>query len=531
MSIGRCAAMLQQRSARTAVLAPWLLVLIAAIGLDAFAATAAPPKVERWLAVADAGAAARGRFFSLLQRAAPLCQTESIWTLGDPPFFVQPEPPRYDRAREIREIVQAEFGARPGEYVFTWAPTGTPFGKAGARRGDRLVAADSRRWNVLEELRNDAPTGTRPGGGETAQGAPAKADLGAAKTYRQVVAELSAELAVDRERRFILQRGEERIPVLVVASRVCPVGFNVVDSEYRYADASGNDVFVTLPLITSLDDDELTMVLAHELSHILLKHQRNDISFPWGGKLGTPIGALAQMAQNRELESYPLADNELIDSDRLTLWLLKGEQISPHAYLQFLDRMKGEDSIVPKATYARTRPLTPQRAAALREEAVLYDANRSFRLPRGVAQARLQEVVAVGRPTANAGGDAQADGASPAAGERAVSAPDFDRRPLRALGLERFQHYLTLKSPKAFFVFENSAWRFWSDTADPVGKGFAYCRREQKKCFLYAVDQSIVWQTDASRRIVTAEQWEGLSRASAGEAQTGSKEGAPAQPR
>ena len=69
-----------------------------------------------------------------------------------------------------------------------------------------------------------------------------------------------------------------------------------------------------------------------------------------GGKLGTPIGALAQMAQNRELESYPLADNELIDSDRLTLWLLKGEQISPHADPQFLDRMKGEDSIVPKAT-------------------------------------------------------------------------------------------------------------------------------------------------------------------------------------
>ena len=158
----RCDA--EQRSARTAVLAPWLLVLIAAIGLDAFAATAPPPKVERWLAVADAGAAARGRFFSLLQRAAPLCQTESIWTLGDPPFFVQPEPPRYDRAREIREIVQAEFGAWPGEYVFTWAPTGTPFGKAGARR----VIGWWRRIRAVGTFSRSCATTRRPARGRAA---------------------------------------------------------------------------------------------------------------------------------------------------------------------------------------------------------------------------------------------------------------------------------------------------------------------------------------------------------------------------
>ena len=482
------------RPRKTARLRSWAAALL--LGAVASSAGAAQPietRAGRWLAVADLGAPARARFFDLRRRAAPICPDAPLWSLGDPPFSVAPAAPSYERGRAIRENVQKEFAAAPGDYVFVADPLGMPFGAAGARRGDRLVEVDDRRWNALVAFLAE----TRASAAARAQAASDPSSARAApaprRTVREIEREISDELAADPARRFTLRRGEQEIPITVAAVRTCAVGFDAVDSTYLYAEALGNAVYVTVPLIESLGEDELTMVLAHELSQVLLKNQRNDVSFPWGGKLGTPLGTLLQIAQNRELGAYPLADASLIDGDRLTLWLLRTYGIAPAAYLQFLEKMQGEESVVVDATYARTRPLTAKRAAALREEIDQFARTGTLRAPSRFTVARLQDLAAPGASTA----------ARPA-----MAKEEFDRMPLRTKGQERLQHYLTLPSPKAFFVFEDSSWRFWSATTRPVDKGFEYCSQQQKKCWLYAVDEEIVWRPEGAGRIGSASDWE-----------------------
>jgi hypothetical protein len=81
-----------------------------------------------------------------------------------------------------------------------------------------------------------------------------------------------------------------------------------------------------------------------------------------------------------------------------------------------------------------------------------------------------------------------------------ASVEDLDRLPVRPEGKDRFRHYLTLPVPKAFFVYAGGSWRFWSGP-DAITKGLDFCQREQRRCWLYAVDDEVVWQTDESRRV------------------------------
>ena len=464
---------------RFAALTLWCL----ACGLGSGAQAAAPvTAVDRWLAVGDASAAARARLFEMSRRAVPLCPEGAVWSLGESPFFVLREAPKAEVAQQVRDIVMREFAAQPGEYVFTHEPgTTTPFGAVGAHRADRLVAVDAGRWNVLEELRDDSAAGAGK------------------RSYRDVYGEIAAGLAARPERRFALRRGAEELPVMVTAVPVCNVGFDAVDSEYSYADGWGNDVFVTLPLLATLRDDELTMVLANEFARVLLKQTR-----PLGTLLGigkvAPFATLLNAGANRELDVFPPPNADLVAADRLTLWILRSYGIAPAAYLQFLERMESLGDPRPKATYARTRPLTPDRAAALREAA----ASGVLRLPKGITLDKVRAVVALGdtgvAPGRRAGAERSREHrGTPPPPSGFASADEVDRVPVRAEGKERFRHYLTLPTPKAFFVYASGGWRFWSG-ADAIAHGIEFCEREQRRCWVYAVDNDVVWQADESLR-------------------------------
>jgi hypothetical protein len=471
----------------------------AATGVQA----AIPPitSPDRWLAVADAGAAARGRLFELARLAVPVCSKPVVWTLGEAPYFVALQPPSHEPTRLVREAIQREFAAEPGEYVFIADPVGLPFGVAGARRGDRLRVADGRKWDAFAEFLQRA----RP-----ASGADGSSTVSDKRRVQDFVDALSAELAVDSKIHFVVRRGGDELPITVIAVPVCPVGFAALDSKLSYADAWMNAVYVTLPLIASLSDDELTMVLAEELSLVLLDHQRSSVAPILMEVIGGAIGRLAQIGQNRELEGYPLPDDELIDGDRLTLWLLRSYGIQPSDYLRFLEKMKAQEDIVLKATYTRTRPLTARREAALRDEAARFEKTGTLRLPHTITLPRLQELVMRARSVL----PSLQGRATPQRVVRSADADayDFDRTPLRTRGQERFQHYLTLPGPKAFFVLEGSNWRFWSATSDPVAKGFDYCRREAKTCWLYAAENDVVWQVDEAQRVGALADWEALAR-------------------
>ena len=82
-----------------------------------------------------------------------------------------------------------------------------------------------------------------------------------------------------------------------------------------------------------------------------------------------------------------------------------------------------------------------------------------------------------------------------AAGDDAASVP------VRAEGKDRYLHYLTLPSPKAFVVYESGGWRFFYGNADAMTRALDFCMREGQTCWLYAVDDQVVWSPDLARRI------------------------------
>ena len=78
---------------------------------------------------------------------------------------------------------------------------------------------------------------------------------------------------------------------------------------------------------------------------------------------------------------------------------------------------------------------------------------------------------------------------------------DVSAVPLSEMGKERYRHYLALPAPKAFVIYKTGAWRFYAEDADAMTKALDYCEREAKPCWLYAVDDVVVWQADETLRI------------------------------
>jgi len=83
---------------------------------------------------------------------------------------------------------------------------------------------------------------------------------------------------------------------------------------------------------------------------------------------------------------------------------------------------------------------------------------------------------------------------------------DIDAVPVREEGKDRFRHYLTLRPPKVFVVLSTGGWRFWSNDPESIAKGLQFCSQQQNPCWLYAVDDRVVWHPDISKRIGKPEQ-------------------------
>jgi hypothetical protein len=72
--------------------------------------------------------------------------------------------------------------------------------------------------------------------------------------------------------------------------------------------------------------------------------------------------------------------------------------------------------------------------------------------------------------------------------------------PVRPEGRERYAHYLTMPQPRAFVVTQSGGWRFWYNSRDSVSKAVEYCQAHKTGCWLYAVDDKVVWNADPDKR-------------------------------
>jgi dienelactone hydrolase len=79
-------------------------------------------------------------------------------------------------------------------------------------------------------------------------------------------------------------------------------------------------------------------------------------------------------------------------------------------------------------------------------------------------------------------------------------AEDVSRVPLRDAGRERYRHYLSLPAPKAFAITEQGGWFMAADDPDAMRSVQALCRGAGVRCWLYAVDDEVVWAADPVHR-------------------------------
>ncbi len=92
---------------------------------------------------------------------------------------------------------------------------------------------------------------------------------------------------------------------------------------------------------------------------------------------------------------------------------------------------------------------------------------------------------------------------------------DVDALPASDQAKERYRHFLTLPSPRAFVLFEDGRWRFYDKDPDAMVRALDYCARLGKRCWLYAANDRVVWSPDVSKRISSSAQLEGGPAAAA----------------
>lgn len=81
-----------------------------------------------------------------------------------------------------------------------------------------------------------------------------------------------------------------------------------------------------------------------------------------------------------------------------------------------------------------------------------------------------------------------------------AAADDTAAVPLSEAGKARYAHFRGLPSPKAFAVTEKGGWYFNAGEPEAMAATFQACARAKSKCWLYAVDDQVVWQPDVAAR-------------------------------
>lgn len=73
--------------------------------------------------------------------------------------------------------------------------------------------------------------------------------------------------------------------------------------------------------------------------------------------------------------------------------------------------------------------------------------------------------------------------------------------PVNEDGRGKYLQFLTLPSPKAFAIKSDGGWVTVSNSGSAMADVLNTCEREGKSCWLYAVDDRVVWTSDLNKRI------------------------------
>ncbi len=423
-------------------------------------------------------AKAQSLLFTISTILAPLCYTEPRWDIGPGIRVVAVGEPSDAMRLARRKWLMEEFGAQPGEWVVLADIEKTPVALAGLMVGD-----------VVGPLPYPTP-----------------------------------EAGV-----FKVRRGTQQLELAYRAARSCPFALDLLESKFPYMDSELGMVQTTLPLLRSLDERELTIALAHEASQSALGH--HSASNTAGQRVGRsllsllgPIGVLARIGENSELQRSEPETKLLIQADRLALVVLMGLGITPTEYKKFLRDMQQQPLTPGAPRYVTTRPVYSPRMEALDHAEAMFLKSGHVPIPALVAEEKLRATVALamqaaGRQYAAIPAFARVEQDVPNANTATrthkwvkppatswAEAEDVDRVPVREAGKPRYQHYLTLPAPKAFAIVGLGGWRFFGGDPDVMRRLLAWCAAQTLACGLYAVDDTVVWQHEEAKRISRVDQ-------------------------
>lgn len=78
---------------------------------------------------------------------------------------------------------------------------------------------------------------------------------------------------------------------------------------------------------------------------------------------------------------------------------------------------------------------------------------------------------------------------------------NVDAVPVQPAQRDRYRDYLLLRTPKAFAIDELGNTRQVGHARDAMARVLDACTREHVRCWLYAVDDRVVWSADVERRV------------------------------
>lgn len=153
-------------------------------------------------------------------------------------------------SEELRPYATERFGLRGDLPGVLSAPAGSPAAIAGLRPGDVLLEADGRALAAGAHA-----------------GAPSWDGLG--RNLRLV-----DEALADGDGRFRVHRGAETLEMSVRPERACGYDVQLNPSDELNARADGRRLFISTALAGfAASDDELAVILGHELAHHVLRHR------------------------------------------------------------------------------------------------------------------------------------------------------------------------------------------------------------------------------------------------------------------
>ena len=314
----------------------------AAVAVAAPAVAADPDTAATFDALRQVDGRMAAIAYRLTTANAPLCRS-----LAPTPGWAIHSLGQYDPA--LRDQARASFGFETPIAVEAVVP-GSAAAKAGVRAGDSIVSVDGR------------PIGS---------GAPGK---DASSAARDAAVEQIAGLPADRPLSVELMREGRSRTVTIPASPGCRSAFEVLLGPGMTASADGRIVQIGVRFFERYTDDEVAVVVAHELSHNILRHAARLEA------AGVKRGLLSEVGRNGRL--FRLTEDQ---ADLLGAYLLRNAGYDPQIAVRFWREHGGD--VDGGLFRSRTHPSSSARAKALEAAIATMPAGHGFYAPPLAAEA------------------------------------------------------------------------------------------------------------------------------------------------